>query len=372
MNAINRLNAMGQSVWCDNLSRKMIDSGELLRLIDVGVVGITSNPTIFMKAITGGDDYDDALLKVLDDTQDVVRTYERLVLPDIADAADLLRPVYEGTDGVDGYVSLEVNPKLAYDTQATIAEARRLFAELDRPNVFIKVPATEQGIGAIKTLIGEGINVNVTLIFSVAMYGKVMQAYIDGLKRYDKAGGNLKQVASVASFFVSRVDTLIDKLLVEKGKGGKQVEGLLGKAAVANAKLAYARFAEVFDASGEFGSLLAKGARVQRPLWASTSTKNPAYPDTKYVDDLVGPNTVNTMPPETLTATLDHGGTVVTIDRDVEAARAVLARLEEVGISLKAVTDQLTVEGVNAFAKSFDELLMHLTAKRTRLKAVAR
>lgn len=372
MNTIGRLYEQGQSVWCDNLSRKMIDSGELTRLIDLGVVGITSNPTIFMKAITGDDDYDDLLHKVLDDTPEVVTTYERLVLPDIADAADLLRQVHERTNGVDGYVSLEVNPKLAYDTQATIAEARRLFAELDRPNVLIKVPATEEGIPAIETLIGEGINVNVTLIFSVAIYRKVMRAYIDGLKSYDKAGGKLSRVASVASFFISRVDTLIDKLMHEKRKAGAEVEGLPGLAAVANAKLAYARFVEVFNPSGEFGPLLAKGARVQRPLWASTSTKNPAYPDTKYVDDLVGPNTVNTMPPETLTATLDHGRTEVTIGSDLEGARAALARLAEVGIDLRAVTDQLTVEGVKAFAKSFDELLMNLTAKRTRLKAVAR
>jgi len=334
-------------------------------------VGITSNPTIFMKAITGGDDYDDLLHTVLDQTPDVVATYERLVLPDIADAADLLRPVYDRTDGVDGYVSLEVNPHLAYDTQATIAEARRLFAELDRPNVFIKVPATEEGIPAIETLIGEGINVNVTLIFSVAMYRQVMRAYIEGLKHYDQAGGNLTQVASVASFFVSRVDTLIDKLLDEKRKAGAKVKGLTGLAAVANAKLAYARFQDDFDRAGEVGPLMAKGARVHRPLWASTSTKNPAYPDTKYVDDLVGPNTVNTMPPETLTATLDHGRTEVTIDRNLDYSRAALARLAEVGIDLKAVTDQLTVEGVAAFAKSFDELLANLTTKRTRLKAVA-
>jgi len=350
----------------------MIYSGELARLIDLGVVGVTSNPTIFMKAITGGDDYDDLLHRVLDENLDIVTMYERLVLPDIADAADLLRPVYERTDGIDGYVSLEVNPHLADDTHATIAEARRLFAELDRPNVFIKVPATEEGIPAIQALIGEGININVTLIFSVAMYRQVMRAYIEGLKRYDKAGGKLTRVASVASFFVSRVDTLIDKRLDEKRKAGAMIEGLLGLAAVANAKLAYARFVEVFHRAGDFGSLMANGARVQRPLWASTSTKNPAYPDTKYVDDLVGPNTVNTMPPETLTATLDHGGTAVTIDRDLEGAQAALARLAEAGIDLKAVTDQLTVEGVHAFAKSFDELLANLTAKRSRLKALAR
>jgi transaldolase len=372
MNTIQKLYERGQSVWCDNLSRRMIDSGELGRLIDLGIVGITSNPTIFMKAITGGDDYDDLLQEVSEEARDVVTTYERLVLPDIADAADLLRPVYERTNGIDGYVSLEVNPKLAYETEASIAEARRLFAELDRPDVFIKVPATEAGIPAIETLIGEGINVNVTLIFSVAMYRKVMRAYIDGLKRYDAAGGDLSRVASVASFFVSRVDTLVDKLLEEKRNARASVEGLLGTAAVANAKLAYARFTEVFNRAGEFGALAARGARVQRPLWASTSTKNPAYPDTKYVDDLVGPNTVNTMPPETLAATLDHGRSEVTIDRDVAGARAALIRLAEADIDLQAVTDQLTIEGVNAFAKSFDELLANLAAKRARLKTVAR
>ncbi len=372
INTIQKLHSLGQSVWCDNLSRKMIDSGELGRLIDLGVVGITSNPTIFMKAITGGGDYDDLLQSRSDEDLDVVSTYERLVLPDIADAADLLRPVYERMNGIDGYVSLEVNPKLAYDTEATIAEARRLFAELDRPNVFIKVPATEVGIPAVETLIGEGINVNVTLIFSLAMYRKVMRAYIDGLKRYDAVGGDLSRVASVASFFVSRVDTLVDKLLEEKRNTRASVEGLLGTAAVANAKLAYARFTEVFDRAGEFGALAARGARVQRPLWASTSTKNPAYPDTKYVDDLVGPDTVNTMPPETLASTLDHGRSEVTIDRDLEGARAALAGLAEVDIDLKAVTDQLTIEGVNAFAKSFDELLANLAAKRARLKTAAR
>ena len=371
MNIIRQLYSLRQSVWCDNLSRKMIDSGELARLIELGVVGITSNPTIFMKAITGGDDYDDLLARLSDEDLDEVATYERLVLPDIADAADLLRPVYERTNGIDGFVSLEVNPKLAYDTEATVAEARRLFAELGRPNVFIKVPATDEGIPAIETLIGEGINVNVTLIFSVAMYRKVMRAYTEGLKRHDAAGGDLSGVASVASFFVSRVDTLVDKLLEEKRKAGASVEGLLGTAAVANAKLAYARFTEFFDRAGQFGPLAAKGARVQRPLWASTSTKNPAYPDTKYVDELVGSNTVNTMPPETLSATLDHGRTEVTIDRDVEGARTALARLADVDIDLKAVTDQLTVEGVNAFAKSFDQLLANLSAKRAQLRTVA-
>ncbi len=370
MNTLAKLHALGQSVWCDQLSRRMIDSGELQRLIDLGVVGVTSNPTIFMKAITSGDDYDDRL--AADPSGELLELYERLVLPDIADAADLLRPVYDRTNGVDGYVSLEVNPKLAYNPSATIAEARRLFRTLNRPNVFIKVPATDPGIAAVQTLIGEGININITLIFSIGMYRRVMQAYLDGLKRLHASGGDVSRVASVASFFVSRVDTAVDKLLEEKRKTGHAVDDLLGLAAVANAKLAYARFQEVFDPRGEFAALASRGARVQRPLWASTSAKNPAYPDTLYVDNLIGKDTVNTMPPETLTAALDHAKPEVAIDRDVDAARTALARLGEMGIHLNAVTDQLTIDGVNAFAKSFDELLANLAAKRSRLSAAGR
>jgi transaldolase len=350
MNRIQQLHAQGQSVWCDNLSRRMIDSGELTRLVGLGVVGITSNPTIFMKAISNSTDYDNllaqvyefpALSKSLSDA--LVDAYERLVLPDIADAADVLRPVYERTHGVDGYVSLEVNPKLAYDTAATVAEARRLFGELNRSNVFIKVPATDQGIPAIETLIGEGINVNVTLIFSIAMYEKVMKAYINGLKRLQAAQGDLSSVASVASFFVSRVDTEVDQ------------------------QLASLRFREVFAPRGDFADLAAHGARVQRPLWASTSTKNPAYRDTMYVDDLVGPETVNTMPPETLAAVLDHGRTEVTVDRGLDAARDTFRQLAKLGIDMKAVTDKLTLDGVNAFARSFDELIAHLSQKCSQL-----
>jgi transaldolase len=334
-------------------------------------VGITSNPTIFMKAISSGRDYDDLLAEIHEPGADLVSVYERLVLPDIADAADLLRPVYDRTRGVDGYVSLEVNPRLAYDTKATIAEARRLFAELGRPNVFIKVPATNEGIPAIETLIGEGINVNVTLIFSLAMYEKVMHAYLGGLKRLQTTGRDLSKVASVASFFVSRVDTAVDRQLEEKANAGAAVGSLLGKAAVANAKLAYARFREVFHPHGEFATLAATGARVQRPLWASTSTKNPAYCDTLYVDELVGPDTVNTLPPETLTALLDHGKIQRTIDRDIDAACDTLSQLARHGVSLDAVTDQLTVEGVHAFAKSFDELITHLARKSQQVKPAA-
>ncbi len=364
-NTIQELYKCGQSVWCDNLSRKLIDSGELQQLVDSGVTGVTSNPAIFMKAITGSDDYDVAIERALaGGCDDVLSIYEKLVLPDIADAADILRPVYDKTDGVDGYVSLEVNPKLAFDTAGTIAEGRRLFAELHRANVMIKVPATTEGIPAVETLIGEGVNVNVTLIFSIAMHEQVMTAYLNGLRRLIASGKDASRVASVASFFVSRVDSLVDKLLGEKG--GDAIE-LCGKAAVANAKLAYARFAEVFDEAGEFGELAAKGARVQRPLWASTSTKNPGYPDTLYVDPLVGPHTVNTMPPNTLEATLDHGTAAFTVGDGVDEARSAIASVAGQGIDLTRVTDQLLVEGVDIFTKAFDELLANLSQKQAAL-----
>jgi len=371
MNPIQQLGSLGQSVWCDNLGRGMLDAGELSRLIELGVTGVTSNPTIFMKAISSGDDYDDRITAEDEPGLPVVDLYERLVLPDIADAADLLRPIHERTDGVDGYVSLEVNPKLAYNPDATVAEARRLYRRLNRSNVLIKVPATQQGLSAIEYLIAEGISVNVTLIFSVAMYRRVMDAYLAGLAKFDSTGGKVSRVASVASFFVSRVDTALDKVLEEKKRTGAKVDDLFGLAAIANAKIAYQRFQEVFDPKGPFSRLAGRGARVQRPLWASTSTKNPAYPDTKYVDTLVGPDTVNTMPPETLAATLDHAKPAVTIDKELDAAQTALARLGEMGINLAAVTDQLTIDGVKSFAKSFDELLDGLTKKRIKATANA-
>lgn len=357
---IHKLAEQGQSIWCDNISRRMIESGELDKLIDLGVVGVTSNPTIFMKSISAGTDYDELLGALSAQTSERMGIYEGLVLPDIADAADILRPVYDRTDGVDGYVSLEVNPKLAYDTEGTIAEARRLFHALARPNILIKVPATDEGLPAIETLLGEGINVNVTLIFSLAMYEKVMGAYFAGLERFEAAGRDLPRIASVASFFVSRVDTLVDKLLDQKRAAGAEVDHLFGQAAVANAKLAYARFERVFDPSSQFKRLAEKGARVQRPLWASTSTKNPDYPDTLYVDRLVGPHTVNTIPPDTIDAVLDHGQSEVTIRDDVDGARALFAELAEIGIDMTDVTDKLRIDGVDAFIRSFDELLENL------------
>ncbi|MFQ5461679.1 MAG: transaldolase [Phycisphaerae bacterium] len=362
-NRIHELSATGQSIWCDNISRSMIDGGELARLIEQGIVGVTSNPTIFMKAITSGRDYDDAIARCWESGQDIMNVYEALVLPDIADAADLLRPVYDRTDRLDGYVSLEVNPQLAADTSGTIDEARRLWDRLNRPNIFIKVPATNEGIPAIKTLISEGINVNVTLIFSLEMYKQVVQAYIAGLRKRAGGGEDIRSVASVASFFVSRVDGPVDARLNQKRSTGQNVDHLLGKAAVANARLAYGVFRHCFATDGPFADLAAAGARVQRPLWASTSTKNPDYPDTKYCDELVAPHTVNTLPPATIAAVLDHGSTTAAIAPDLPPEEAIVDELRGLGIDMGQVTDQLRVDGVAAFAKSFMQLLDNLTEK---------
>lgn len=362
-NTLRAIHQLGQSVWIDNLSRGMLDAGELRRLIALGVMGITSNPTIFLKSITSGVDYAARLAKLVNDTRDPMALYEGLVLPDIADAAEILRPVYESSSGTDGYVSLEVSPRLAYDTRGTIEEARRHFRALGRPNVMIKVPATEEGIPAIETLIGEGINVNVTLIFGLGVYERVMSAYLSGLERLDAAGGSLGNVASVASFFVSRVDSAVDKMLEKRKAQGSKVDGLLGRAAIANAKLAYERFKANFRGGARFERLRAKGARVQRPLWASTSTKNPVYRDTMYVDDLIGPDTVNTMPPQTIEATLDHGQAATTITSGLIEARTLFSRLADLDIDIDSVTEQLRREGVELFAASFEELLNSLRAK---------
>ncbi len=384
-NILQRINALGQSVWCDNISRAAIDSGDLARMIRDGITGVTSNPTIFMKAITAGSDYDALFSRLLSDAgADQLpdeRLYEGLILPDIRDGADALRPIYDATGGADGFISLEVNPHLAHDTQGTLDEARRLHAEVDRPNLMIKVPATPEGIPAVETLISEGINVNITLIFSIEMYRRVMDAYIGGLKRLDAARGratggtSVAGVASVASFFVSRLDSSVDRILDEKiAAGGDRatLQSLKGKAAVANAVLAYDAFKEVFQRGRNFQTLAARGARVQRPLWASTSTKNPAYPDTLYVDPLIGPHTVNTMPPNTIEATLDHGRAESTIEGGLASAKATMQALAAAGVDLDAVTDDLLTDGVKLFADSFDQLIANLAAKRRELAAAGR
>jgi len=363
MTELHDLIDLGQSIWFDYIRRSFITSGELQALIDQGVRGVTSNPTIFEKAIAGSTDYDTDLRRLVGDGKSVEEIYEALALDDIAQAADLMRPVYDQTDGADGYVSLEVSPTLANDTGGTVADARRLFAALGRPNVMIKVPATPAGIPAIETLIGEGINVNVTLIFSLDHYQAVAEAYIAGLEKLVAAGGDPARVASVASFFVSRVDTAVDRALDEIGEGDFQ-----GKVAIANAKVAYAHFREAFGGP-RWEKLATQGARVQRPLWASTGTKNPHYPDTLYVDSLIGPHTVNTVPPATLRAFLDHGAVAATLETGVEEARSDLARLAELGVDLEAITQKLQDDGVASFAKSFESLMASIAEKRDRLLA---
>lgn len=348
----------GQSVWIDYIRRQFIQDGGLQAAVDEGVRGVTSNPSIFEKAIAHSDDYDEQFEKLVAQGKSVEEIYEALAIEDIQQAADILRPVYDASDGVDGYVSLEVSPTLARDTEGTIAEARDLFAKVNRPNVLIKVPATDAGIPAIRTLISEGININITLMFSLQDYDNVAGAYLDGLEILAKNGGNLSKVASVASFFVSRVETDMDEALE-----AQDADSLLGKIAVANTKLAYKRFKDWF--SGErWEKLAAQGARVQRPLWASTSTKNDAYPDTKYVDELIGPHTVNTMPPETKDAFIDHGVVARTIDVNVDEAQASIDKLAEVGVDYDAVTQKLQDDGVDKFEKPFASLMESIRQKR--------
>ena len=361
MTKLHELAELGQSIWLDYISRSLIASGELQKLVDQGLRGVTSNPSIFEKAIAGSADYDEDLNRLVRDGKSVAEIYEDLAMADIRSAADILRPVYEKSGGADGYVSLEVNPALAHDTGATIAEARRLFASLERPNVLIKVPATPAGIPAIETLIGEGVNVNVTLIFSLEQYEAVATAYITGLEKLALAGGDVGRVASVASFFISRVDTAVDKALEEIGNTEIQ-----GKIAIDNAKIAYSRFREIFS-SERWKNLATGSARVQRPLWASTSSKNPVYPDTLYVDNLIGPDTVNTLPPATLDDFLDHGKVAATVETDVDGARRRIAELAELGIDLDAITNKVLDEGVAAFAKSFEDLIASIAEKRRRL-----
>jgi transaldolase/glucose-6-phosphate isomerase len=345
----------------------MIESGELRKLIDQGVTGLTANPTIFEKAISGSADYDLDLLHLAAAGKSLNEVYEGLVIRDIQAAADLLRSAYDRSEGVDGYASLEVNPHLASDTSGTVAEARRFFNQLDRPNVLIKVPATPEGIPAIRQLIGEGINVNVTLIFSLDAYRFVREAYISGLEELAQRGGDLSKVASVASFFVSRVDTAVDNELARlAGNGGGDLSSLMGRAAVANARLAYRSFQETFGTQ-RFAALKARGARVQRPLWASTGTKNPAYSDVLYVDTLIGPDTVNTMPDATLEAFLDHGQVSEAVTQGVAEAQQAIKSLENAGVSMAEVTSKLLADGVKAFADSFDQLMDNIEGKRSKL-----
>jgi transaldolase len=371
MHRLLELKQAGQSPWLDNLSRELIASGKLQRLIDDGLCGVTSNPSIFQQALAQGERYDAPLKTLLArGLRDPRQLFFALALEDIAAAADLLRPVYDRNHGGDGFVSLEVSPDLAFDSTATVAEATRLFASLGRKNVMIKVPATLPGLAAIEELTAAGVNVNVTLLFSVPRYREVMEAYLAGLEARRAAGKPLGEIASVASFFVSRVDSLIDGLLDQRLEStGKETQAQLlalrGRAAVANARLAYQAFEEVF-AAPRFRALQEQGARVQRLLWGSTSTKDRRYSDIKYVQELIGPETVNTMPEETLLAFADHGSVKATIGEELETALPLFADLAALGIDRQVVTDRLEVEGVTQFADAFDGLLADLAAKRDR------
>lgn len=369
-NRLIEVQSCGQSIWMDFIVRSLITSGKLQRLVDDGIVGMTSNPTIFAKAIGDTQEYDSTVAELLD--LDAGEIYERLAIEDIRGAADVLRAVYDRTGGEDGYISLEVSPLLAYDTEGTLSEAKRLFAVVDRPNVMIKIPATQQGLPAIEEAIAAGVNVNVTLLFAVENYVQVAEAYVRGLTRRLDAGEDVSRIASVASFFLSRIDTVVDNILDSNIRSGRARGGfehsqlnrnLMGKAAIANAKMAYVRFKEIFE--GEpFARLRAAGARVQRPLWASTSTKNPALPDTYYVDSLIGPHTVNTLPPATIEAFKTHGTVAMTLEAGLDEVRDVLDKLAEVGVQMDKVTQQLQSDGVESFASDFRRLMDAVEAKR--------
>ncbi|MDA1081396.1 MAG: transaldolase [Gemmatimonadetes bacterium] len=369
---LHALNAAGQSIWLDYIDRTLVLSGDLARRIDAdALTGMTSNPTIFEKALAHGTAYDTQLASLSSDRTPWA-IFEAIETDDVRSACDVFRPTYDATDGADGYVSIEVSPGAAHDTPGTVQEARRLWHAVDRPNVMIKVPGTPAGCGALRLLIADGINVNVTLLFARSAYASVIDAYMKGLKDRATTGGALARVSSVASFFVSRVDTEVDRRLEAIGTPAALL--LRGTAAVANAKMAYALFRERFSGP-RWETLVAKGARVQRPLWASTGTKNPDFSDVKYVEALIGSDTVNTLPPATLDAFRDHGTVARSVDVDSDGARDAIEMIEAAGVSLTEVTDKLLVEGLESFQKSFDSLLAGIEAKTTALarqKAEAR
>ncbi len=374
-NPLLQLHNSGQSVWLDNIDRVLLTSGELKRLVDAGEIqGVTSNPTIFQNAIAGCAEYDDAIRTLAESGNDVMAIWEALSTDDIRAAAVILEPLYHSSRGRDGYVSIEVAPSLAHDVEGTVAEAKRLFATVGRPNVMIKVPATQEGVLALVELIADGINVNATLIFSPENYQEIAQGYITGLERLAARGQPLHSVASVASFFVSRVDTAVDRLLETRLQEAAEpnrharIHALLGQAAIANAKVAYQHFREIF-AQERFAVLQQRGARVQRPLWASTSTKNPAYRDVLYVEELIGPDTVNTMPPATVDAFRDHGRVRPSIEEDVDHARQVFVQLAQLGIDMQQVYAELQAAGIRSFTASFDSLLACIRERQVELRA---
>jgi transaldolase len=369
-NPLKRLETLGQSIWLDYIRRDLIATGELRRLIEQdGLRGMTSNPSIFEKAITGSHDYDQDIRTLALEGKGVQAIYEALSVRDVQSAADEFRLLYDEIDGKDGYVSLEVNPHLAHDTKGTIDEAHRLWDTLNRPNVFIKVPATAEGLPAIQQLIGEGISVNVTLLFGLPRYRQVAEAYIAGIEARAAQGKAVNHVASVASFFVSRidgwVDPLLEKLAAQGGEKAELAKKVHGQVAISSAKVAYQIYKEIFG-HDRFQRLAGNGARVQRLLWASTSNKNPDYSDVKYIEDLIGPNTIDTVPPDTLDAYRDHGDPKVRLEQNVAEARWILERLPELGISIDEVTRQLEDEGVEKFNQPFDKLMKTLAQKSSR------
>ena len=366
MNNIQKARENGQSIWLDSISRQMLISGELQKFIEIGVTGVTSNPSIFDKALAESDTYDKSLIEYAKDGANRETIFERLAVEDIRDAADVFKPIYDRNHNQDGYVSIEVSPVLAHNTEGTIIEARRLWAAINRPNVMIKVPGTPAGIPAIKTLISEGINVNVTLLFSIDAYTAAAYAYIEGLTQFAQSGkGMPSTVASVASFFVSRVDTSVDNALPQEHE-------LQGKIGTANAKLAYGKFNEIFDRNlgggGSFFPLHTTGAQVQRPLWASTGVKNPVYPDTMYIDELMGPDTVNTIPEATMTAFQDHGNPGSNLTIGYDKARSEMKALAEAGVSIDSITHDLLIAGVKTFADSYESLLNRIDKKLQALR----
>ncbi len=375
-NHLEKLHDYGQSVWYDNISRDLIKQGGLQKLIDEsGVRGVTSNPTIFAKATAESKMYDDEIREGIDKGLDAEQIFENLAVADIGAAADIFRPLYDQSKAVDGYVSIEVSPSLAHNSETTAIVARRLWKAINRPNIMIKVPATPEGLPVITTLIGEGINVNVTLIFGLERYKQVIDAYITGLDQAIAGNRPLNTIASVASFFVSRVDTLVDKRLDAKikaatGAEAEHLKSLLGKAAIANAKLAYELFLQTFHGQ-RFEAYRAKGAQVQRPVWASTSTKNPNYRDVLYAEQLIGMETVDTMPPQTIVAFADHGEVCGTVTEGAKQAHEVFRELADVGIHMEQVGQQLEDEGVTSFANSFKELLQTIDGKRHAVAAAS-
>jgi transaldolase len=371
------LTELGQSIWQDDINRQQLTSGDLRRSIEeIGIRGLTSNPTIFEKAISASDAYDDQITTLLREGKTALEIFEAVEVQDIRDACDLFRPLYEATHGGDGFCSIEVSPDAARDPNSTRAQVRRLWETVNRPNLLVKIPGTAEGAPVIEEMLEEGKNINITLLFSLNSYERVAEAYVAALEKRLEAGKPIDRIASVASFFVSRVDTLVDKKIDEKLAGTtseaerKRLEALKGKVGVANAKLAYEKFQEIFEGP-RFKPLAERGAKPQRPLWASTSTKNPAYPDLLYVDTLIGPHTVNTMPRPTIEAFLDHGVVHRTVDDDLIGAHRILEELAAAGIDYDAVTAQLEDEGIASFTKSFEQLLAGVEGKKAKLAEMA-